>query len=189
MATYNLVYNASLLVDEGLGYALGFDGLINTTGTQPVLPAAFPGAVRPRARRLEKVSGVFQGCRRLFGNAAPDHRGPGPLIFPALTGGCSRWADADVEPEEGPTPPRRRFAALRQHEPSPWLPQRKWIESSGISMGMARGQPFCLSPAENLSGQSAEAIQIAREYQENIMAVIAAKMGGPLYSLMRRTPR
>lgn len=31
-ATYNLIYNASLLVDEGLGYALGFEGLINTTG-------------------------------------------------------------------------------------------------------------------------------------------------------------
>lgn len=31
-ATYNLIYNASRLVDEGLGYALSFDKLINTTG-------------------------------------------------------------------------------------------------------------------------------------------------------------
>lgn len=31
-ATYNLIYNASLLVDERMGYALGFDKLINTTG-------------------------------------------------------------------------------------------------------------------------------------------------------------
>lgn len=30
VATYNLVFNASLLVDEGLGYALTFDKLINT---------------------------------------------------------------------------------------------------------------------------------------------------------------
>lgn len=29
-ATYNLVYNASLLVDEGLGYAICFDKLVNT---------------------------------------------------------------------------------------------------------------------------------------------------------------
>ena len=33
VATYNLVYNASLLVDEGLGYALTLDKLINTRGS------------------------------------------------------------------------------------------------------------------------------------------------------------
>ncbi len=32
VATYNLVFNASLLVDEGLGYALCYDKLINTRG-------------------------------------------------------------------------------------------------------------------------------------------------------------
>ena len=32
VATYNLLFNASLLVDEGLGYAIGFDKIINTTG-------------------------------------------------------------------------------------------------------------------------------------------------------------
>lgn len=30
VATYNLIYNASLLVDEGSGYALTLDKLINT---------------------------------------------------------------------------------------------------------------------------------------------------------------
>ena len=33
VATYNLVYNASLLVDEGFGYALCFDKLTNTEGS------------------------------------------------------------------------------------------------------------------------------------------------------------
>lgn len=33
VSTYNLLYNASLMVDEGLGYALCFDKIINTTGT------------------------------------------------------------------------------------------------------------------------------------------------------------
>ena len=33
IASYNLVFNASLLVDEGLGYALCLDKIINTTGT------------------------------------------------------------------------------------------------------------------------------------------------------------
>ena len=32
VATYNLVFNASLLVDEGLGYAVCFDKLINVSG-------------------------------------------------------------------------------------------------------------------------------------------------------------
>lgn len=32
IATYNLVFNASLMVDEGLGYALCFDKLINVSG-------------------------------------------------------------------------------------------------------------------------------------------------------------
>lgn len=31
-ATYNLIYNGSLMVDEGMGYVLGLDNLINTTG-------------------------------------------------------------------------------------------------------------------------------------------------------------
>ena len=48
VATYNLVYNASLLVDEGLGVALTLEKLINTTGDsslkfiplEPVLPTS-----------------------------------------------------------------------------------------------------------------------------------------------------
>lgn len=31
--TYNLIYNASLMVEEGMGYAIGLDRLINTTGS------------------------------------------------------------------------------------------------------------------------------------------------------------
>jgi DNA-binding transcriptional LysR family regulator len=43
VATYNLVYNASLMVEDGLGYAVCFDRLINTTGdsplcTRPIVP-------------------------------------------------------------------------------------------------------------------------------------------------------
>lgn len=32
VATYNLIYNASLLVEEGVGYALAFDKIINVSG-------------------------------------------------------------------------------------------------------------------------------------------------------------
>ena len=31
-ATYNLIFNASLMVEEGLGYAVCLDKLINTSG-------------------------------------------------------------------------------------------------------------------------------------------------------------
>ena len=42
-ATYNLLYNASLLVEDGLGYAICFDRIINTTGNsslciRPIIP-------------------------------------------------------------------------------------------------------------------------------------------------------
>ena len=33
VATYNLIFNASLLVDEGLGYTLCYDKLVNTQGS------------------------------------------------------------------------------------------------------------------------------------------------------------
>lgn len=33
VATYNLLFNASLMVEEGLGYAIGFDKIINTCGS------------------------------------------------------------------------------------------------------------------------------------------------------------
>lgn len=43
VATYNLIYNASLLVEDGLGYALCFNELVNTTGNsslcmRPIVP-------------------------------------------------------------------------------------------------------------------------------------------------------
>ena len=36
VATYNLIYNASVLVTQGFGYALCLDRLINTTGNSPL---------------------------------------------------------------------------------------------------------------------------------------------------------
>lgn len=36
VSTYNLIFNASLLVEQGMGYALCLDKLINTTGNSPL---------------------------------------------------------------------------------------------------------------------------------------------------------
>ena len=46
IATYNLLFNASLLVDEGLGYAIGYDKIINTGGGSRL-------CFRPLAPQLE----------------------------------------------------------------------------------------------------------------------------------------
>jgi DNA-binding transcriptional LysR family regulator len=46
VATYNLVYNASLMVDEGMGYALCLDKIINTSGDSNL-------CFRPLEPRLE----------------------------------------------------------------------------------------------------------------------------------------
>ena len=65
VATYNLIYNASLMVDEGMGYAFTLDKLVNTTGSQLCF--------RPLEPRLElgmylvwKKSRVFSKASELF---------------------------------------------------------------------------------------------------------------------------
>lgn len=73
-ATYNLLYNASLMVDEGLGYAFALDKIINTNQTDlifvplcPKLEASmnliwkkyqiFPKHVQKFLERFEEVAG------------------------------------------------------------------------------------------------------------------------------------
>ena len=50
VATYNLVFNASLLVDEGLGYAFTLDKLTNTEGSDLCF--------RPLSTRLDAVANI-----------------------------------------------------------------------------------------------------------------------------------
>ena len=65
VATYNLIYNASLMVDEGMGYAFTLDKLVNTEGSNLCF--------RPLRPRLElgmhlvwKKSQVFSKAAALF---------------------------------------------------------------------------------------------------------------------------
>ena len=62
VATYNLVFNASLLVDEGLGYALCFDKLINTRGSSLCF--------RPFVPRLESTAYIIRKKYQVFSKAA-----------------------------------------------------------------------------------------------------------------------
>ncbi len=68
VATYNLVFNASLLVDEGLGYALCLDKLINTQGSNLCFRPFSPGLeasaciVWKKYQVFSKAAGTFLDC-------------------------------------------------------------------------------------------------------------------------------
>ena len=62
VATYNLLFNASLLVSEGLGYALCFDRLINTQGSNLCF--------RPFSPRLEARGFIVWKKYQVFSKAA-----------------------------------------------------------------------------------------------------------------------
>ena len=62
VATYNLLFNASLLVDEGLGYALCYDKLINTKGSDLCF--------RPFSPRLEAHGFIVWKKYQVFSKAA-----------------------------------------------------------------------------------------------------------------------
>ena len=62
VATYNLVYNASLLVEEGLGYALCLDKLINTAESSLCF--------RPLDPPLEAAACIVWKKYQLFSKAA-----------------------------------------------------------------------------------------------------------------------
>lgn len=66
VATYNLIYNASLMVDEGMGYALSLDKLVNTGENsvfcfRPLEPAfkADLFIVWKKYQIFSKASGIF----------------------------------------------------------------------------------------------------------------------------------
>lgn len=62
-ATYNLIFNASLLVDEGLGYAISYDKIINTTGDSSL-------CFRPLSPQLESRLQIIWKKYQLFSKPA-----------------------------------------------------------------------------------------------------------------------
>lgn len=65
VATYNLLFNASLLVDEGLGYALCFDKLINTQGSNLCFRPLYPQLEAPGFIVWKKYQ-VFSKAANIF---------------------------------------------------------------------------------------------------------------------------
>lgn len=62
IATYNLLFNASLMVEEGLGYAIGFDKIINTCGS--------PLCFRPLNPTVEAEMSIIWKKYQIFSKAA-----------------------------------------------------------------------------------------------------------------------
>ena len=72
VATYNLLYNASLMVEDGLGYALCFDKLINTTGDSPLCTRPIVPAIRSQGVLIWKKYQVFSPAVQMFINRLRD---------------------------------------------------------------------------------------------------------------------
>lgn len=69
IATYNLIYNASLMVREGLGCALCIDGLLNVFGTQGLCFRPFEPRVTADLAIAWKKYQVFSRAAKTFLNA------------------------------------------------------------------------------------------------------------------------
>lgn len=72
VATYNLIYNASLMVDEGMGYAFTLDKLVNTIGSnlcfRPLQPKLELGMhlVWKKSQVFSKAAGLFLDCLQAY---------------------------------------------------------------------------------------------------------------------------
>lgn len=63
VATYNLLFNASLMVEEGLGYAIGLDKIINTTGNNTL-------CFRPLSPQMEAGMHIIWKKYQVFSKAS-----------------------------------------------------------------------------------------------------------------------
>ena len=63
VATYNLLFNASLMVEEGLGYAIGFDKIINTSGNSSL-------CFRPLSPKREESMCIVWKKYQIFSKAS-----------------------------------------------------------------------------------------------------------------------
>ena len=69
VATYNLLFNGSLMVDEGMGYALCFDKIINVTGNSNLCLRPLSIQIMPKMSLVWKKYQVFTKASKKFLNA------------------------------------------------------------------------------------------------------------------------
>ena len=68
VTVYNLIYNASLLVEDRVGYAIGFDGLINVTGDSILVFRPLENQIVQAATMIWKKYESFAPSVNLFLN-------------------------------------------------------------------------------------------------------------------------
>ena len=66
VASYNLIYNAGLMVEAGMGYALCIDDLINTEGEHPLTFVPLSPALQSNVYLFTKKYQVFSKATKLF---------------------------------------------------------------------------------------------------------------------------
>lgn len=66
VSTYNLIYNAGLMVEAGIGYALCIDELINTTGSHPLTFRPLSPQLYSNVYLFTKKYQVFSKATKLF---------------------------------------------------------------------------------------------------------------------------
>ena len=66
VADYSLIYNASLMTDEGLGYTMALDRIINISGESNLCFRPLEPAVEVHARVVWKKNQIFSRAARLF---------------------------------------------------------------------------------------------------------------------------
>ena len=66
VSTYNLIYNAGLMVEAGMGYALCIDELINTTGNHPLMFRPLFPPIQSDVYLFTKKYQFFSKAAKLF---------------------------------------------------------------------------------------------------------------------------
>ena len=66
VASYNLIYNAGLMVEAGMGYALCIDDLINTAGDHPLTFVPLTPTLQSNVYLFTKKYQVFSKATKLF---------------------------------------------------------------------------------------------------------------------------
>lgn len=66
VATYNLIFNASLMVREGMGYAIGFDNIIDTSGDRNLACRPITPTTELRMHLVWKKYQIFTKASQLF---------------------------------------------------------------------------------------------------------------------------
>ena len=66
VATYNLIYNASLMVEQGMGYAVGLKGIINTSGDSTLCFRPFFPILETHLDVAWKKNGALSKASKIF---------------------------------------------------------------------------------------------------------------------------